>query len=61
MQVIDYDIHDPYLAKQGQRRIDWALEEMPVLRELAARFATAQPLQGIRMSGCLHIYQESSK
>jgi len=60
MQDIDYDIRDPSLAEQGQRRIDWALQEMPVLQELAARFATEQPLQGIRMSGCLHITTETA-
>ena len=60
MQDIDYDIRDPSLAEQGQRRIDWALQEMPVLQELAARFATEQSLQGMRMSGCLHITSETA-
>ena len=60
MQDIKYDIRDPSLAEQGQRRIEWALQEMPVLQELAARFSTKQPLQGIRMSGCLHITTETA-
>jgi adenosylhomocysteinase len=60
MQDINYDIRDPSLAEQGQRRIEWALQEMPVLQELAARFTTKQPLQGIRMSGCLHITTETA-
>ena len=60
MQDINYDIRDPSLAEQGQRRIEWALQEMPVLQELAARFSTKQPLQGIRMSGCLHITTETA-
>jgi adenosylhomocysteinase len=60
MQDINYDICDPTLAEQGQRRIEWALQEMPVLQELAARFTTKQPLQGIRMSGCLHITTETA-
>jgi adenosylhomocysteinase len=60
MQDIDNDIRDPSLAEQGQRRIEWALQEMPVLRELTARFTTEQPLQGIRMSGCLHITTETA-
>jgi adenosylhomocysteinase len=60
MQDIDNDIRDPSLAEQGQRRIEWALQEMPVLRELAARFTAGQPLQGIRMSGCLHITTETA-
>jgi adenosylhomocysteinase len=60
MQDVDYDIRDLSLAEQGQRRIEWALQEMPVLQELAARFAKEQPLQGIRVSGCLHITTETA-
>ena len=60
MQDIDYDIRDPSLAEQGQQRIEWALQEMPVLQELAARFTTKQPLQGIDMGGCLHITTETA-
>lgn len=60
MQDIDCDIRDPSLAEQGRLRIEWALQEMPVLQELVARFTTEQPLQGIRMSGCLHITTETA-
>jgi len=49
------DIKAPALADQGQRRIEWALQEMPVLRGLMERF-----LEGIRMSGCLHITTETA-
>ena len=54
------DIRDPELAGQGELRIQWALQEMPVLRELAARFSKERPLQGIRLSGCLHITTETA-
>lgn len=60
MNRTGYDIRDPALAGQGERRIEWALQEMPVLRELAARFSKERPLQGIRMSGCLHITTETA-
>ena len=60
MNKTGYDIMDPALAGQGEQRIEWALQEMPVLQELAARFTTKQPLQGIRMSGCLHITTETA-
>jgi len=60
MQDIECDIHDPSLAEPGQRRIEWALQEMPVLQELASRFTKEQPLHGIRMSGCLHITTETA-
>ncbi len=54
------DIIDIGLAGQGQARIDWALHEMPVVRELGARFNQERPLAGIRISGCLHITTETA-
>ena len=60
MNETGYDIRDPALAGQGDKRIEWALQEMPVLRGLAARFSKERPLQGIRMSGCLHITTETA-
>jgi adenosylhomocysteinase len=55
-----FDINDPTLAEQGDKRIEWALREMPVLRGLAARFSTERPLEGVRISGCLHITTETA-
>ncbi len=60
MKSPDCDIKDHALAEQGQDRIEWALQEMPVLRELTSRFSRTQPLKGIRMSGCLHITTETA-
>ena len=56
----DSDIRDPGLADRGDSRIAWALQEMPVLRGLMARFADEKPLQGARVSGCLHITTETA-
>jgi adenosylhomocysteinase len=60
MSNTDCDIRDLTLAEQGLNRIEWALQEMPVLQQLTARFGKAQPLKGIRMSGCLHITTETA-
>jgi len=60
MNETGYDIRDPALAGQGEQRIEWALQEMPVMRELAVRFSKTRPLRGIRMSGCLHITTETA-
>ena len=54
------DIKDPSLADKGEPRIEWALKEMPVLRNLMQRFKGDQPLAGIRLSGCLHITTETA-
>jgi adenosylhomocysteinase len=54
------DVTDLNLADEGVRLIDWAAREMPVLRLVRERFAKEGPLDGIRMSGCLHITTETA-
>ncbi len=54
------DIKDLSLAEAGLARIEWAYHEMPVLRELGERFGKQRPLDGIRISGCLHITTETA-
>ncbi len=60
MKSTHCDIKDPALAAQGLARIDWAWQEMPVLRLLEQRYGKTRPLQGIRISGCLHITTETA-
>ncbi|MBC8077594.1 MAG: adenosylhomocysteinase [Chloroflexales bacterium] len=55
----NYDIKDIGLADQGRKRMDWAEQEMPVLRQLLERFAKERPLQGVRLSACLHVTSET--
>jgi adenosylhomocysteinase len=55
-----FEIRDPALADEGHRRTEWALQEMPVLRQLGSRFGKQRPLQGVRISGCLHITTETA-
>ena len=56
----DYDIKDIDLAPSGRLRIEWAEREMPVLRHIREQFEREKPLQGIRLSGCLHITTETA-
>ena len=58
--LVSADIKDPSLAPDGVVRIDWAAREMPVLRLIRERFAKEKPLQGLRVSACLHITTETS-
>ncbi len=60
MAISNFDIKDPVQAEQGIKRIEWAWQEMPVLRELLETLKLKQPLRGIRMSGCLHITTETA-
>jgi adenosylhomocysteinase len=56
----NYDVKDPSLAEAGRQRIDWAYREMPVVRLIRETFTAEKPLQGIRISGCLHITTETA-
>jgi adenosylhomocysteinase len=56
----EYDIKDIKLADQGRNRIEWALEEMPVIRSIMERFKQERPLDGVKMSCCLHITTETA-
>jgi adenosylhomocysteinase len=54
------DIKDPSLAERGIRRIEWAEAEMPVLRQIRERFEKERPLEGVRLSACLHVTAETA-
>ncbi len=55
-----FHVKDIKLADEGQRRIDWAEREMPVLRSIKARFLKQKPLKGIRIAACLHVTTETA-
>jgi len=55
-----YDIKDIGLADRGQDRIEWAQQSMPVLQLIRERFKREKPLQGIRISCCLHVTTETA-
>jgi adenosylhomocysteinase len=55
-----YHVKELQQAEGGRRRIEWAEREMPVLRLIQERFAKERPLQGIRISACLHVTTETA-
>src|SRR6185503_7298821 len=55
-----YDGRDLKLADEGRRRTEWAEQFMPVLRQLKERFARERPLQGKKVSACLHVTSETA-
>src|SRR5262245_17484002 len=54
------DVKDFALAARGKGRIEWADGQMPVLREIRARFEREKPLKGQRIAACLHVTTETS-
>lgn len=57
---MNFDIRNVNLATEGKRRIDWAERFMPVVRLIRERFATERPLDGVRLSACLHVTTETA-
>ena len=56
----NYDVKDLGLAEAGRQRIEWAAQEMPVLKQIRERFEKERPLEGIKMSACLHVTAETA-
>ena len=59
-KTVDHDVSDIGLAGAGERRIQWAAREMPVLAGIRARFEKETPLKGLRIGACLHVTAETA-
>ena len=57
---MEFSVKNADLAPGGRHRIEWAEQEMPVLRQIRERFAKERPLQGVKMSACLHVTTETA-
>ena len=58
--AMKYDVKDPALAAAGRLRVEWAEQEMPVLRQIRATFEKEQPLRGQVIGACLHVTTETA-
>jgi adenosylhomocysteinase len=56
----EHHVKDLSLSERGERRIEWALREMPVIRQLRTRFEHERPLAGVRVAACLHVTAETA-
>ncbi|MEO8509773.1 MAG: adenosylhomocysteinase [Chloroflexota bacterium] len=59
-EVTQADVADIGLAEQGKLKIEWADRQMPVLAGIRERFAAERPLEGWRISACLHVTSETA-
>ncbi|MDD5618799.1 MAG: adenosylhomocysteinase, partial [Candidatus Omnitrophica bacterium] len=55
-----YHIKDISLAKKGKLRIEWAMNNMPVLNLIRKRFEKEKPLKNTSLSCCLHVTTETA-
>ncbi len=53
--IQDYKVADISLADWGRKEIDIAEKEMPGLMAVRKKYAAGKPLQGVRISGSLHM------
>jgi len=58
--LVKCDIKDASLAPKGKLRIEWADNQMPVLKLIRERFSREKPFMGIRISSCLHVTTETA-
>ena len=54
------DVKDLGTAARGKTRIEWASQWMPVLALIRKRFIKERPLEGVRISACLHVTTETA-
>jgi adenosylhomocysteinase len=54
------DVADLALADAGKLKIEWADRQMPVLAGIRERFELERPLEGWKISACLHVTAETA-
>jgi len=57
---MDYHIKDISLADKGEKRIEWASSNMPVLLSIGERFRKTKPLRNKKIACCLHVTTETA-
>lgn len=54
------DIKNIELAKEGKLKIEWAKQQMPVLKLVEKEFLKERPLKGFTIGACLHVTSETA-
>jgi len=57
---MEYHVKDLELAELGKNRIEWAGQDMPVLRKIGDEFEKEKPFKGIKIGACLHVTTETA-
>jgi adenosylhomocysteinase len=55
-----YHVKDLALSGMGKKRIEWAEQDMPVLRRIKENFTKRKPLKGLNVAACLHVTTETA-
>jgi adenosylhomocysteinase len=57
---VEFDIKNPDLAPGGRHRVEWAEQEMAVLRGIRQQFGKDRPFAGVRIGACMHVTTETA-
>jgi len=57
---MEFDIKNIDLAPGGRHRMEWAEQEMAVLRGIRDQFGTERPFAGIRVGATMHVTTETA-
>ncbi|MCY0867971.1 MAG: adenosylhomocysteinase [Desulfurococcus sp.] len=57
---MEYRVKDLSLAPQGEARISWAEQHMPVLMLIRKRYESSKPLRNVRIGAVLHVTKETA-
>ena len=57
---MEYHVKDLSLADLGKNRIEWAGQDMPVLRKIGEEFEKEKPFKGVTIGACLHVTTETA-
>lgn len=60
MKQKNFDVKDVSLAPIGKLKIEWAGQQMPVLKTIQARFEKTKLLKGLTIAACLHVTSETA-
>ncbi len=52
--------NDANLLKEGKNKIDWALENMPLLKEITNEFSSTKPFKDKRIGVSMHLEQKTA-
>ncbi len=57
---MDFHVKDIRLSSKGNKRIEWAEKDMPVLLRIRDSFSRKKPLKGVSVAACLHVTTETA-
>ena len=59
-KLADHDVADISLAGRGKKKIEWAGQQMPVVKLVGERLKKEKTLEGIMIGACLHVTSETA-